>query len=89
MAKINLTLPTPPSNIEPEVQRYLLQLASRLGSILSQMNYSVAEGWVPTNVPTTGNKAIDADSATLQQTSRSLARLIQDLKDGGLISGSG
>ena len=82
-------LQKPPKNLEddnPELYEYLNALVTRLERILTYQSKAKATGWQPSNVPATGNRSIDADSATLQNTSRSLVRLIQDLKDGGLIA---
>ena len=82
-------LQKPPEELkdsDPELYEYLNALVTRLERTLNYLSRAKATGWQPTNVPATGNRALDADAGTLQETSRSLARLIQDLKDGGLIA---
>ncbi len=82
-------LQKPPKALEDsneELYEYLNALVTRLERTLTYLSRAKATGWQPTNVPATGNRDLDADAGTLQETSRSLVRLIQDLKDGGLIA---
>ncbi len=79
-------LPDPPTSEEFEDWRHWANtLLQELESLFSEVRTPVAVDWRPANVPTTGNKSLDADTATLDETRKSLARLIQDLKDGSIL----
>lgn len=83
-------LPKPPESVrqqDRELYDFLNRLIRSIENAISQSSQTLRSGWAPSNVPTSGNRTFDADSATLQETSRALARLVQDLKDGGRLAG--
>lgn len=92
MSRVELrhTLPRPSKAVEEQLSPEVLTYFNKLVTILIENMRALAEtdatGWRPSNVPSTGNRDIDASTATLDETRKCLARLIQDLKDAGVLA---
>ena len=88
MARTTLktTLPTPPKDIEDNLLTFLNHLVTIVSDNFKQLARADATGWLPQNVPT-GNRDLDADTASLDETRKTVTRLIEDLKDAGVLAG--
>lgn len=86
--QLRFTLPLPSDNLDftDEQLNYLKKLVTILVENFRALGEADASGWQPENTPTSGNRDIDADAATLDETRKSLARLIEDLKTAGVLS---
>lgn len=82
-------LPKVPKSVmigNPELGRYLSELSRTIEIEISKLNEPIYDGYTLDNVPTSGSRTIDADTATLDEVRKVVARFLKDLKTKGRLN---